>query len=180
MKICSKCNESYDESCFYKQRQRKGGLHPWCKGCCKKHQRKTQPRRNELTKMKWKNDPEFREKRLELQRKWTEENLEYKRMKEKENHSKNPEPYRKRQKAYSDLHKEEMRIMARARQRVRYAIQRGELTRPDKCEWCGNEGSIEGAHYDYEKPLEVKWLCKPCHAKWDYHEPKIMRNKEAK
>ncbi|BFH15900.1 hypothetical protein J6TS7_23550 [Paenibacillus dendritiformis] len=64
--------------------------------------------------------------------------------------------------------------MARARSSVYRAISSGKLYRPSKCEWCGTECKPEAAHYDYSKPLEVKWLCKPCHAKWDYQEPKIM------
>ena len=29
---------------------------------------------------------------------------------------------------------------------------------------------VQGHHEDYSKPLEVRWMCKPCHAK--YHRRK--------
>jgi hypothetical protein len=50
-----------------------------------------------------------------------------------------------------------------ARRKVREAIKRGELTRPDKCERCGSQGLVHGHHHDYSKPLSVEWLCPSCH-----------------
>lgn len=38
------------------------------------------------------------------------------------------------------------------------------LKRPNICELCGNtRNRIEGHHEDYSKPLEVLWVCAPCH-----------------
>lgn len=42
------------------------------------------------------------------------------------------------------------------------ALKAGTLTRLP-CEHCGFSYHTEGHHYDYSKPLEVTWLCKPCH-----------------
>lgn len=33
------------------------------------------------------------------------------------------------------------------------------------CEICG-EIKSEAHHDDYDKPLEVRWLCKACHTEW--------------
>lgn len=52
------------------------------------------------------------------------------------------------------------------------AIAKGKIHRPNLCEECGSTGNIEGAHYDYSQPLNVEWLCKPCHSRWDRAEPK--------
>lgn len=41
------------------------------------------------------------------------------------------------------------------------AQSRGKL-RPEPCRRCGAEPA-EKHHPDYEKPLEVEWLCRSCH-----------------
>jgi hypothetical protein len=48
---------------------------------------------------------------------------------------------------------------------VGLAIKEGRLVRPLGCSECGREGDIEGHHEDYNKPLEVVWLCIQCHIK---------------
>lgn len=55
---------------------------------------------------------------------------------------------------------------------VRYAIRRGEISRPKKCEKCGTRCKPDAAHSDYGRPLDVRWLCKRCHVKWDRSSPK--------
>jgi hypothetical protein len=56
---------------------------------------------------------------------------------------------------------------------LRYHVQAGNLNRPDTCEECGATGSrIEGAHFNYDEPLRVRWLCRSCHVRWDKHQPK--------
>jgi hypothetical protein len=51
----------------------------------------------------------------------------------------------------------------RARSYLSFAIRDGDIARPSNCEKCGVECSPEGHHIDYDKPLEVIWLCKSCH-----------------
>lgn len=55
----------------------------------------------------------------------------------------------------------------RARQKVADAIKAGKLNKNLSCELCNSGGRIEGHHMDYNKPLEVMWLCTSCHA--GYH-----------
>ena len=52
-----------------------------------------------------------------------------------------------------------------ARSRVMKALKDGRLTRPEHCTKCGKEGKPEAHHVDYDKPLEVQWLCTNCHVK---------------
>jgi hypothetical protein len=49
---------------------------------------------------------------------------------------------------------------------VKKALKSGELVRPLTCEACGKIRRTWAHHDDYLKPLQVRWLCKPCHAKW--------------
>ena len=60
----------------------------------------------------------------------------------------------------------------KAHSRVAYLVSTGKLVRPTTCEQCGAEGKTQGAHYNYAEPERVKWLCRSCHARWDWAEPK--------
>lgn len=48
-----------------------------------------------------------------------------------------------------------------AHSKVSYAIKKGVLVRCPCCR-CGSEKSV-AHHEDYDKPLDVMWLCQPCH-----------------
>lgn len=44
------------------------------------------------------------------------------------------------------------------------ALDAGVLSRADRCQRCGaSDVRIHGHHSDYGKPLDVQWLCAPCH-----------------
>ncbi len=62
--------------------------------------------------------------------------------------------------------------------RVAEAIKRGLLIRPDLCEQCGRKSKrIRAHHDDYDKPLDVRWLCDSCHAKeHDLATPRMLRH----
>lgn len=38
-----------------------------------------------------------------------------------------------------------------------------DLIKPQPCEQCGTEERVEMHHKNYDKPLEISWLCRPCH-----------------
>lgn len=50
----------------------------------------------------------------------------------------------------------------RAHEAVRLALQSGRLV-PQPCAACGREEQPHAHHFDYSKPLDVTWLCQPCH-----------------
>lgn len=72
---------------------------------------------------------------------------------------------RKRGDAYQYKPTDPQRLLAW--QMVKRAIRHGVLVRADKCERCGKACRPEASHGDYAKPLDVQWLCKPCHIKRD-------------
>jgi hypothetical protein len=43
------------------------------------------------------------------------------------------------------------------------ALRDGTLARPTTCDECGIECRPDGHHDDHRLPLEVRWLCRPCH-----------------
>jgi hypothetical protein len=55
----------------------------------------------------------------------------------------------------------------KAKTAVYLATQSGKLIRPDHCEFCKRRCKPHAHHDDYEKPLEVVWLCSPCHKEAD-------------
>lgn len=82
-----------------------------------------------------------------------------------------------RARSWRNSHPAERYLLDRARDTVRKAIKRGILRRPEVCEQCGQTRRIQAAHWSYEPErwLDVRWLCRPCHARWDAAEPKLFR-----
>lgn len=58
-----------------------------------------------------------------------------------------------------------------AQNKLEQALKRGDVQRPSHCSRCGTidrpfkdgRSSIQAHHEDYEKPLEVVWVCQKCH-----------------
>ena len=83
--------------------------------------------------------------RLESKRKWDLENPERKAEVTKKYRENNPKKYK-------------------AHSMVGSAIKSGKLT-PQPCSVCGAE-KVHGHHPDYDKPLDVIWLCAEHHSEW--------------
>lgn len=62
---------------------------------------------------------------------------------------------------------------AKARLILRNAIQKGSIIKPKICEDCGKRKKLHGHHENYNKPLEVNWLCIHCHHL--LHNPHLKR-----
>lgn len=71
------------------------------------------------------------------------------------------------------FHRGGKRASDKAQNIVEKAIQKGIVRRSPSCEKCGYAGTfkdgrtaIQAHHPDYNKPLEVMWLCQKCHHDW--------------
>ena len=62
-------------------------------------------------------------------------------------------------KRYRKLHPE----ACAAHTLLNYAVRTGKIKRPRKCSMCGSKRLILAHHPDYYKPLDVVWVCQPCH-----------------
>ncbi len=86
--------------------------------------------------------------KAEHQRRWRQKNLE-------------------RRREYQRKHRAENPDAMKARAAINNRIYRGQLTRPTQCERCGQVAKVDAHHPDYNQPLWVWWLCRPCHAAED-------------
>lgn len=64
-----------------------------------------------------------------------------------------------------------------ARVAVARAIKKGQMQKAEACYFCGVGDRLQAHHHDYSKPLDVFWLCPPCHGKLhaingDFQRPK--------
>ena len=60
----------------------------------------------------------------------------------------------------------EYRKKVLARAKARYALKTGKIIKPSVCEVDGcNSTDIVIHHYDYDRPLDVMWVCFKCHHK---------------
>lgn len=181
MKQCSKCKEQLvaNSENFFHQKTSKDGFNPWCKLCRKEYKYKNKDKQNEMNRQRRQTDKAWRDSRNQDTKEWRENNKEHKRKYEKQRRERYPEEYKKRSIAYQSKNPEEVKVAARARQKIYQSIKDGLLSRPEKCTWCDETHShIEAAHHDYNLPFDIIWLCKPCHAKWDYELPKLFGAKE--
>jgi len=59
-------------------------------------------------------------------------------------------------------------IKRKAQQKIRDAVRYGHIIKPSNCEMCFaliEKNRLEGHHHNgYDRPLEVIWLCRECHA----------------
>jgi hypothetical protein len=93
----------------------------------------------------------------------------------RERYTANPEAKKQSVYRWRATHPERSAIAKRARRIVYEAIRRGTLIRGNECRECKAANvAIEAAHTDYTRPLDVIWLCRPCHRTWDVREPKTQ------
>lgn len=144
MKSCAKCNETKDDSEYYARDKT-------CKDCRKERVRLNRFEKidyyREYDKKRFQEDPRVKERHKRYQKTDAcKESMAKSRKKWLENNQ----------------HKRH------AHNKVNNAVRDGVLIKPNNCESCGSSGRIEGHHEDYDKPLEVMWLCRNCHAKQHY------------
>ena len=71
----------------------------------------------------------------------------------------------------------EQKKRANARSLAFIRIVRGHLT-PLPCKHCGGTTNIQIHHKDYDKPLEVEWICRSCHMDHHYGSERPNRKRE--
>lgn len=145
MKVCKKCHKEKDDSEFYKNDRT-------CKECRKSMVRKNRASKvdyyREYDKKRYKEDPRVKQRIIRYSKTEAGKATAAKaRLKYIENNT----------------------IKRAAHIILGNAVRDGKICKPSVCECCGESFSsrkIQAHHDDYEKPLEVRWLCIKCHTKW--------------
>ncbi|AII28021.1 endonuclease [Bacillus phage Bobb] len=172
MKQCTNCKELKDEEEFaltsrFRKKTQDYARHSRCRECVKilsrKHKRKYYENNRdkclERARVQRETDPNIKEKWKESHQKNKEHRLEQMKVYAKTEQGK--EARRRAQERYRQS--EQYKMKQNARKKVLRAVQSGKLVRPTCCTDCKKEGAVEAHHEDYNKPLDVKWLCKTCH-----------------
>lgn len=73
----------------------------------------------------------------------------------------NNEASARSRKPYAEL-SEERRRRQIARSYANVCLKRGKISR-SPCIKCGTSENLHMHHHDYSKPLEIEWMCRPCH-----------------
>jgi len=146
---CYTCESYKPAGDFYKNNQKFNGLFGECKACYNERQKRYAARIK----------PERKDRRNARMREWRDENRENLRIQNKQKYAENPEKYKSRVKASQQKHP----LKQAARVALGHAIRDGKISRPRACSACGRECTPHGHHHDYNKPLEVIWLCPSCH-----------------
>jgi hypothetical protein len=166
MKICIKCNQEkeIDEFPAYKSRKGEIAYKNTCKKCMaiykSEHYTKNKVAYLSRAKVQREKDPEAYKSYL---KKYYRDNKDELKEKQKE-YMNTPIARKLKSETYKRYWSNPSNtIKNKARSIVNHAIRDGKLINPMKCECCGVETFTEAHHEDYNKPLDVNWLCKTCH-----------------
>lgn len=154
-KTCSTCKEVKDISCFPKDSSRKDGYRGTCKGCKVISDRKSHLRHKQARNK--------RTKEYSLTHK--EQIKKYLTGYHKTDHAK------KLARDASTRQRLKDPLQVKARRDANNAVISGRLE-VLPCEHCGSELNIEKHHEDYNKPLDVTFLCRKCHIL--VHNPQLV------
>ena len=166
MYICTKCSKmkSDEDFAMILNRKKERVRQKQCRECVAKYKRK--------------HYDENREKYLEKSRKqyfsdveyWSEYNKAYREKNKKKiserikEYTKQPEVRERINERFREYRQDpEFAKREKARGMVNKRVQSKKIIRPNKCSVCKEDKRVEAHHEDYDKPLEVIWVCKECH-----------------
>ena len=155
MKICTKCKIGKGLSEFYKHKITKDGFEHRCKACVKTY------RVINIEKIK---------KRESLHRIVNKERLSASCKAYKESHKEELKAYNASYRETAAYKLTQEKTIAKypnaKKSRQYYSDHKYKIAIPDQCSECPSIIRVEAHHDDYNKPLDVRFLCKQCHTDW--------------
>ena len=158
-RVCTVCKieKSFDE--FGKSKKGKWGIREQCKDCKRIKDRAYEQANPAICTAK--------------HARWAARHPEHLQSYRLERYAEDPERIRRQVKEYRartqnaaiKAYKKRYPRKQQARRYVDMALLFGDLVRPEKCSQCLIECKPDAHHEDYEKPLQVEWLCRVCHGK---------------
>lgn len=147
-KVCFKCGELKEISCFYKHSKMKDGYLNKCKECAKKDARNNHSKNRDYY-LKYDKERAMNPDRVEGRKRYarSERGKEVNKRLTRESREKFPKRYK-------------------ARNTINNMLARGLIVKPSYCSCCGKDCNPHGHHDDYDKPTDVRWLCSTCHSDW--------------
>lgn len=102
---------------------------------------------------------------VERSREYRRANAQTVRAKDRERYSDRYDTDKQRARVYAwrERNPEHYAALNKAHLAIKYNVERGHITRPERCEWCGSDGPLEAHHEDHTRKLDVVWLCRDCH-----------------
>ena len=164
MKRCKDCGRLLPLSAFYEVKGGRDGYRNGCKEC-------RRPRGAQSARLARAADPEKYRRQNNI---WQRENRERRNEQARKYRARHREEINERARRYRAEHPErtgannrrwEAKHPERRRAHIlmNQAIKRGDLLRPEACELCGANKRLSAHHGDYDKPLDVLFLCALCH-----------------
>jgi len=178
MKTCTSCKVEKNETEFFRKRN---GFEGFCKECKSSKRKKlwikNPEKYKELARQSAKKARETNpEKYREYRDRWNRENRARVTVQARERAKERVESYKATVKRWREKNKDKIHESVKnsikrnpektlSRKLFHYYLKNETLVRNPKCEMCMMECRTEAHHEDYAYPLQVKWVCKPCHGK---------------
>lgn len=195
MKECRSCKIEKNDDEFYKKKSNRDGLYSYCIECSLKKNRITREKNlenhlrcnrkyrvenreilNEKAKIYYQENKESCLIRSKLYREKNKSKISkreaIKRLSDPDRFVKNKEKHyqwaknnRNRLNQYQKDWYQKNKEKRKAHVVLFRAIKKGKIMRPEACIECKKICKPDGHHEDYNKPLDVVWICRACHSR---------------
>lgn len=177
-KACSKCGVVKQLSAFSLRSAAPDGHRADCKDCVRAQDRERYQSNPEPAKRRSKTwylaNPE---RAAELRRQWALANQDKRAEITKIWVLEHPDRHAEHRKNWRSKNQEKVWCY----QQLQHAVQKGDVLKSATCQTCGaTDVRIEGHHPEYSKPLDVMWLCSPCHRDLHVQQRRTERTLERK